>query len=186
MLWRPRLSSSALRETRQVSAAQEPVDENDRFHRLYGVGFEELPVPNPERRLFLSLEREVDLLELERLTAAVGWRPRPIRRVRRALCHSLLVVGLWCHDPLLPRLVGFARCIGDGVINATVWDVVIHPAYQGVGLGHGLMAFVVKQLQAMGVEQVTLFADPGVIRFYQNQNWEVEPHNQRCCFWYAC
>ena len=180
------MPSSALRETRHVNAAQDLVDENDRLHRLYGVGFEELQVPNPERRLFLSLERQVDLLELERLTTAVGWRPRPIRRVRRALCHSLLVVGVWCHDPLLPRLVGFARCIGDGVINATVWDVVIHPAYQGVGLGHGLMAFVVKQLQVMGVEQITLFADPGVIRFYQNQGWEVEPNNQRCCFWYAC
>lgn len=190
MLWRPRLSSSPLWETRQgntaqVSAAQGQVDENDRLHRLYGVGFEELQVPNPEMRLFLSLEREVDLLELERITTAVGWRPRPLRRVRRALRHSLMVVGVWRHDPLLPRLVGFARCIGDGVINATVWDVVIHPAYQGAGLGLGLMAFVVRQLQAMGVEHITLFADPGVIRFYQNQGWEVEPDNQRCCFWYA-
>lgn len=190
MLWRPRLSSSSLRETQQDtadlgSAAQGQVDENDRLHRLYGVGFEELQVPNPEMRLFLSLEREVDLLELERITTAVGWRPRPLRRVRRALRHSLMVVGLWRHDPILPRLVGFARCIGDGVINATVWDVVIHPAYQGAGLGHGLMAFVVEQLQARGVEHVTLFADPGVIRFYQNQGWEVEPDNQRCCFWYA-
>ena len=179
-MWETRQGNTA-----QVSAAQGQVDENERLHRLYGVGFEELQVPNPEMRLFLSLEREVDLLELERITTAVGWRPRPLRRVRRALRHSLMVVGVWRHDPLLPRLVGFARCIGDGVINATVWDVVIHPAYQGAGLGLGLMAFVVRRLQAMGVEHVTLFADPGVIRFYQNQGWEVEPDNQRCCFWYA-
>ena len=180
-----------MRETRQIRAGQvgdgqDQVDENTLLHRLYGVGFEELQVPNAEQRLFVSLTREVDLLELERITTAVGWRPRPIRRVRRALRHSLMVAGVWCHDPRLPRLVGFARCIGDGVINATVWDVVIHPAYQGVGLGHGLMAFVVKQLQGMGVEHITLFADPGVIRFYQHQGWQVEPDNQRCCFWYAC
>ena len=106
--------------------------------------------------------------------------------MRRAICHSLLVVGVWRHDPRLPRLVGFARCVGDGVINATVWDVVIHPAYQGVGLGHGLMAFVVKKLRGMGVEQITLFADPDVIHFYKKQGWQVEPDNQRCCFWYAC
>lgn len=190
VLWRPRLSPPPLGETQRLSAAQVEVaqgqvDENHLLQRLYGVGFEELQVPNPEMRLFLSLEREVDLLELERITTAVGWRPRPIRRVRRALRHSLMVVGVWRHDPFFPRLVGFARCIGDGVINATVWDVVIHPAYQGAGLGHGLMAFVVGRLRAMGVEHVTLFADPGVIRFYQNQGWEVEPDNQRCCFWYA-
>ena len=185
MLWRPRLPSSPLQAARQGAAPQGPVDEPQLFHRLYGADHQELPVPNPERRLFLSLSREVDPLELERLTTAVGWRRRPIPRVRRALRHSLLVVSLWRHDPLLPRLVGFARCIGDGVINATVWDVVIHPAYQGVGLGHGLMNFVVKHLQAMGVEQIILFADPGVIRFYQNQGWQVEPRNQRCCFRYA-
>lgn len=189
VLWRPRLSSPALSETRQISAAkggaQDQAGENDLLHRLYGAGLEELQVPNPEMRLFLSLEREVDPLELEQITTAVGWRPRPIRRVRRALFHSLMVVGVWRHDPRLPKLVGFARCIGDGVIHATVWDVVIHPAYQGVGLGHELMAFVVRQLQGMGVEYITLFADPDVIRFYQNHGWEVEPNNQRCCFWYA-
>ena len=169
----------------QAADSQGQADESIVLHRLYGAGFEELQVPNSDLRIVLSLSREVDLLELERITTAVGWHPRPIRRVRRALRHSLMVVGVWRHDPRLPRLVGFARCIGDGVINATVWDVVIHPAYQGVGLGHGLMAFVVRQLQDMGVECVTLFADPDVIRFYESQGWQVEPHNQRCCFWYA-
>ncbi len=186
VLWRPLFASSPWPETGQAGSAGDQSDCKALLHGLYGTGFQELKVPNPELRLFLSLEREVDLVELERITTAVGWRQRPLRRVRRALRHSLLVVGLWSHDPLLPRLVGFARCIGDGVINATVWDVVVHPAYQGAGLGQGLMTFVVQQLKAMGVESITLFADPGVIRFYQNQGWELEPKDQRCCFWYAC
>jgi ribosomal protein S18 acetylase RimI-like enzyme len=115
----------------------------------------------------------------------VGWSRRPLRRVRKALQHSLLRVGLWRHDPRLPRLVGFARCTGDGVLEATVWDVAVHPLYQGAGLGRQLMAYVLDRLREMDVERVSLFADPEVVGFYASQGWELEPRDLRCAFWYA-
>jgi ribosomal protein S18 acetylase RimI-like enzyme len=152
---------------------------------LYGQGFRLCPTPNPQLSLVLSTQREIDLYELEQLCDAVGWSRRPLRRVRKALDNSLLVVGLWRHDPRLPRLVGFARCTGDGVIEATVWDVAVHPLYQGVGLGKQLMTYVIDLLRAQQVERVTLFADPGVVQFYGAQGWELEPQQRRCAFWYA-
>jgi ribosomal protein S18 acetylase RimI-like enzyme len=152
---------------------------------LYGQGFRLCPTPNPQLSLVLSTQREIDLYELEQLCDAVGWSRRPLRRVRKALDNSLLVVGLWRHDPRLPRLVGFARCTGDGVIEATVWDVAVHPLYQGVGLGKQLMTYVIDLLRAHQVERVTLFADPGVVQFYGAQGWELEPQQRRCAFWYA-
>ena len=152
---------------------------------LYGAEHRLCPTANPQLSLVLSQEREIDLFELEQLCDAVGWSRRPLRRVRKALQHSLLVVGLWRHDPRIPRLVGFARCTGDGVIEATVWDVAVHPLYQGAGLGKQLMAFVLERLQQMQVERVSLFADPGVVEFYSAQGWELEPQNRRCAFWYA-
>ena len=155
------------------------------LEHLYGDGHRLCPTPNPELHLVLSLEREIDLYELEVLCDAVGWSRRPLRRVRKALQHSLLVVGLWRHDPRIPRLVGFARCTGDGVIEATVWDVAVHPLYQGAGLGKQLMAYVLERLQQMQVERVSLFADPGVVEFYSAQGWELEPQNRRCAFWYS-
>ena len=115
----------------------------------------------------------------------LGWSRRPVRRVRKALANSLLTVGLWRHDPRIPRLVGFARCTGDGVFEATVWDVAVHPLYQGSGLGSQLMVYVLEALEAMGTERVSLFADPGVVNFYQRQGWELEPQQHRCAFWYA-
>ena len=152
---------------------------------LYGQGYRLCPTPNPQLSLVLSTQREIDLYELEQLCDAVGWSRRPLRRVRKALENSLLVVGLWRHDPRLPRLVGFARCTGDGVIEATVWDVAVHPLYQGVGLGKQLMSYVIDLLRAQQVERVTLFADPGVVQFYGAQGWELEPQQRRCAFWYA-
>ncbi len=152
---------------------------------LYGEGHRRCPVVDSPVELVLSSEREIDLVELEQLCDAVGWSRRPLRRVRKALEHSLLRVGLWRHDPRLPKLVGFARCTGDGVVEATVWDVAVHPHYQGAGLGKALMAYVLDQLRLMEVERASLFADPGVVGFYAGQGWDLEPGQRRCAFWYA-
>ena len=152
---------------------------------LYGERHRLCPTPNSELQLVLSLDRQIDLIELEQLCDAVGWSRRPLRKVRKALEHSLLCVGLWRHDTRLPKLVGFARCTGDGVVAATVWDVAVHPLYQGAGLGTQLMAFVLAELQGLGVDRVTLFADPHVVEFYAAQGWELEPLQRRCAFWYA-
>mgnify|MGYP001229318073 FL=1 len=135
--------------------------------------------------LVVSPDPPFDLVELEQLLESVGWSRRPVRRVRKALSHSLLKVGLWRHDARIPRLVGFARCTGDGIFEATVWDVAVHPLYQGNGLGQRMMTYVLDSLAQMGTERVSLFADPGVVSFYQRQGWTLEPEGHRCAFWYA-
>jgi len=152
---------------------------------LYGEQHRICTTPNPQLSLVLSTSRAIDLIELERLCDAVGWSRRPMRRVRKALDCSLLQVGLWRHDQRLPKLVGFARCTGDGVVEATVWDVAVHPLYQGAGLGKQLMVYVLDQLKSLELDRVTLFADPDVVGFYEAQGWELEPLERRCAFWYS-
>ncbi len=132
-----------------------------------------------------SDSKPFDLIELEQLLQAVGWGRRPLRRVKRALDNSLLKVGLWQHDPKFPRLIGFARCTGDGVIDATIWDVAINPVYQGYGLGKQLMTYLMRSLKKEGISRVTLFADSDVIDFYKKQGWILEPKGNKCAFWYS-
>ena len=132
-----------------------------------------------------SNSKSFDLVELEQLLQAVGWGRRPLRRVKRALDNSLLKVGLWQHDPKFPRLIGFARCTGDGVIDATIWDVAINPVYQGCGLGKQLMSYLMRSLKREGIVRVTLFADSDVIDFYKRQGWKLEPKGNKCAFWYS-
>ncbi len=140
---------------------------------------------NNELPFVFSDSKPFDLIELEQLLQAVGWGRRPLRRVKRALDNSLLKVGLWQHDPKFPRLIGFARCTGDGVIDATVWDVAINPVYQGYGLGKQLMSYLIRSLKREGVSRVTLFADSNVIDFYKRQGWTLEPKGNKCAFWYS-
>ena len=87
-------------------------------------------------RIFFSTDREIDLYELEELCDAVGWSRRPLRKVKKAIQHSFLVVSMWEQRGAQRRLVGFSRATSDHAFNATIWDVVVHPDFQGKGC-HG-------------------------------------------------
>ncbi len=168
-----------------LSAWAKDHSENNDFVEIYGPISSECKSKNDNFKFVFSQSRPFDLIELEQLLQSVGWTRRPNRRVKKALENSLLRIGLWQHDPKFPRLVGFARCTGDGVLQATVWDVAIHPVYQGFGLGKELMAYIIQNLKEMDIRRVTLFADPGVVDFYKSQGWILEPKGYRCAFWYA-
>ena len=157
----------------------------DDLVKYYGLNSYEFSQIDKKEIFVCSKLREFDLIELDQLLQTVGWSRRPIRRVKRALEYSILVVGLWRHDEKFPRLVGFARCTGDGVIEATIWDVAINPVYQGLGLGKELMKYILKELKKIGISKVTLFADAEVVSFYRRQGWVLEPKGSKCAFWYA-
>ena len=158
---------------------------NEVLNNMYGEDAFQYFSTNNQSYFVFSESKPFDLIELEQLLQAVGWGRRPLRRVKRALDNSLLKVGLWKHDSKFPRLIGFARCTGDGVIDATIWDVAIHPVYQGLGLGKELMSYLMNGLKRTGIKRVTLFADSDVIIFYKRQGWTLEPKGNKCAFWYS-
>ena len=172
-----RNNGSSIKKTNTLS--------KDELVKNYGLNSYELTYKDKEEIFVCSKFKEFDLIELDQLLQTVGWSRRPIRRVKRALEFSILVVGLWRHDKKFPRLVGFARCTGDGVIEATIWDVAINPVYQGLGLGKELMNYILKELKNIGISKVTLFADAEVVKFYKRQGWVLEPKGSKCAFWYA-
>ena len=155
------------------------------FYEMYGADACECSAKKGQFKFIFSQSRPFDLIELEQLLQSVGWSRRPNRRVKKALDNSLLKIGLWQHDARFPRLVGFARCTGDGAIQATIWDVAINPIYQGYGLGKLLMSYLMKNLKRQGITRVTLFADSDVIDFYKRQGWNLEPKGNKCAFWYS-
>ena len=157
----------------------------DELIKYYGLNSYEFSHKEKEEIFICSKVKEFDLIELDQLLQTVGWSRRPIRRVKRALEFSILVVGLWIHDEKFPRLVGFARCTGDGIIEATIWDVAVNPVYQGLGLGKELMKYILQELKKIGISKVTLFADAQVVSFYKRQGWVLEPKGSKCAFWYA-
>jgi hypothetical protein len=47
------------------------------------------------------------------------------------------------------------------------------------------MDYILEALKEMGTERATLFADPGVLPFYDRLGWDLEPNGHRCGFWYS-
>ncbi|NET30490.1 MAG: GNAT family N-acetyltransferase [Cyanothece sp. SIO1E1] len=97
---------------------------------------------------------QIDLHELQVLfQASAFWaREREVKDLEIAIANSNPVVTVWDGD----RLIGFARANSDGIYRATIWDVIIHPDYQGAGLGRKLVQTVLSHPHVSRVERVYL------------------------------
>ncbi len=113
---------------------------------------------------------EIDLHQLQDLfqvTAFWAQNRRP-EDWQIALANSKPVVTAWDGD----RLIGFARATSDGIYRATIWDVVIHPDYQGIGLGRKLVETVLMHPHVNRVERVYLMTT-NQQQFYERIGFEV-------------
>jgi ribosomal protein S18 acetylase RimI-like enzyme len=133
--------------------------------------------------IVLSTLREIDYYELEAICVAVGWSRRPHRKVKRAVDSSFEVVTMWQQVGARRRLIGFARATSDHAFNATIWEVVVSPTFQGQGLGRLLMQYLVDRLRQAGLTQITLFADPHVVSFYEAMGFTLDPAGIKGMFW---
>lgn len=97
---------------------------------------------------FLDFEPLLDLFRV----AAFWARDRHLDDLKLAIANSRPVVSAKDGD----RLIGFARATSDGVYRATIWDVVIHPDYQGAGLGRKLVETVLMHPHVNLAERVYL------------------------------
>ena len=142
-------------------------------------------VPNQSGQIFFSTEKDLDLYELEELCDAVGWARRPIRKVRIALQHSFIVLSMWEHRGSFRRLIGFARATSDHAFNATLWDVAVHPDFQGQGLGKAMMEEMIRELRKSDISNISLFADAHVVDFYNQLGFNADPEGIKGMFWYS-
>lgn len=137
-----------------------------------------------QTQIIFSTDRDIDFYELEELCDRVGWARRPLRKVKKAIEHSFLVVTMWEVVGKKRRLIGFARATSDHAFNATIWDVVVDPKYQSQGLGKAMMKYSISQLRSADISNITLFADPQVVSFYQRLGFILDPEGIKGMFWY--
>jgi ribosomal protein S18 acetylase RimI-like enzyme len=111
----------------------------------------------------------VDLNQLKLLFEITAFwaKKRELEGLALAIANSNPVVTVWDRQ----RLIGFARATSDGVYRATIWDVVIHPEYQGVGLGRKLVETVLSHPLMNRVERVYLMTTHQQ-RFYERIGFE--------------
>ncbi|KAL6856983.1 hypothetical protein ACP4OV_018365 [Aristida adscensionis] len=130
----------------------------------------------------------LDVAALNEVFARVGFPRRQEERLRRALEHSRVVWLSESSPAASPeagettaagRPVAFARAAGDGVFNAVVWDVVVEPSLQGLGLGRAVMERLVGELRRDGVGNIALYAEQRVVGFYRLLDFAMDPDGVR-------
>ena len=137
-----------------------------------------------DTEIVFSTDRELDLYELEELCDRVVWARRPLRKVKKAIQHSFLIVSMWEVKGKRRRLIGFSRATSDRAFNATIWDVVVDPRFQNQGLGKAMMKYTIDKLRSADISNITLFADPQVVDFYRRLGFMVDPEGIKGMFWY--
>ncbi|KAK4410393.1 Serotonin N-acetyltransferase 2, chloroplastic [Sesamum angolense] len=127
-----------------------------------------------------TFHRTIDNLNLDHLNsvfAAVGFPRRDPDKIRVALQHTDAL--LWIEYEKTKRPVAFARATGDGVFNAIIWDVVVDPTFQGIGLGKAVMERLVTDLLEKGINNIALYSEPRVLGFYRPLGFVADPDGIR-------
>ena len=75
------------------------------------------------------------------------------------------------------RLVGFGRVIADGIHHALIVDLIIHPNYQGQGLGSKLLDRLVTKCIDSKIRDIQLFSAKDKFEFYEKFGFEKRPVN---------
>jgi len=84
----------------------------------------------------------IDWAELEALFKAAEMGGRVGDKLRRAFENSQVV----CFLRQEGRLVGASRALTDWEYHAVIYDVVVHPEFQGQGIGRQMMELLIGRL----------------------------------------
>ncbi|NLL36501.1 MAG: GNAT family N-acetyltransferase [Fretibacterium sp.] len=104
--------------------------------------------------LFYDSKFAVTAAELQDLYRYTGWgRSRSIEGIeamleQTSLCFSARFAG---------QLVGFCRILTDFVYRASLWDVMVHPAHQGRGLGSSLVDYALTHPAIQKIPMVVTY-----------------------------
>jgi GNAT superfamily N-acetyltransferase len=115
-----------------------------------------------------SLENFFSLFE------TTGWnreyRATP-EELGRAIANSQFVVAVYDGE----ILVGFGRLVTDGVLHAMIYDMIVHPAYQGRGIGTQILQMLLQWCQRANIRDIQLFCAQGKWAFYEKNGFVRRP-----------
>jgi N-acetylglutamate synthase-like GNAT family acetyltransferase len=122
-------------------------------------------------RVRVVTNRRPETGEVVGLLRSVGWdlRASEPASLERALAGTAEFATAWDGD----RLIGTARSITDGGQNALIATVVVHPAYQGVGVGERMMHLLTD---GRDLVRFSLAATPGLEDWYRKLGFLPDPH----------
>jgi N-acetylglutamate synthase-like GNAT family acetyltransferase len=122
-------------------------------------------------RIDVRLDRVPDAASMVGLLRSVGWDMRASEpaSLQKAIDGTTEFATAWDGD----RLIGTARSISDGGQNALIATVVVHPAYQGLGVGERMVHLLTDEWDQV---RFSLTSAPGLMGWYQKLGFLPDPN----------
>jgi GNAT superfamily N-acetyltransferase len=105
--------------------------------------------------------------QLSTLCESVGWQPSTISTMETQRLNALL--GVVAEDTETKQIIACAFLLGDHKTIYYIKDVIVHPDWQGSGVGTSMMEYIMEWLQVNGNESATigLFTGDHLAPFYK-------------------
>ncbi|KAJ1407179.1 GNAT domain [Sesbania bispinosa] len=164
--WESIKSGLTKSNTTQVIDPQSTDEEDEEPLPQEFVLVEKTELDGTIEQIIFSSGGDIDVYDLQALCDKVGWPRRPLSKLAAALKNSYIVASLHSvrkspgsEGNEQKKLIGMARATSDHAFNATIWDVLVDPGYQGQGLGKALVEKLIRTLLQRDIGNITLFAD---------------------------
>lgn len=106
------------------------------------------------------------------LRQLAGWGALDEKMVEAGLRNS---VQCWC-ALTGDEVVGFVRLVGDGVLNLSVEELLVHPDHRRRGIAQALMEALMTYVRSLPTGcTINLMAAPEITRFYEKFGFRVRP-----------
>lgn len=113
--------------------------------------------------------------EFNTLRELIGWGSIDSEMAHMSLDNSLFHVTIKNNT----QLVAMGRIVGDGAMYFYVQDIVVHPVYQQLGLGHKIMQYIESYLSGVAKKGATvgLLSAKGKEGFYERFGYIKRPND---------
>ena len=115
-----------------------------------------------------------DKAELFPLFNATGWNDSlrlSAEELEHAIENSFAVISVYENN----HLIGFGRVVSDGIVYATIYDVLVAPIWQRQGIGSSIIRKLVQICDHHDIRSIHLFADKGSETFYNHLGFIARP-----------
>ena len=104
----------------------------------------------------------VSVNDLADLRESVGWS-RMEKEYNNPLLSSYYHIAVYEKE----ALIGYIDCISNGVTDAYIQDLMVHPDYQGRGIGTDLMKKMIDYLKKKHIYMISVVFEEKLKPFYE-------------------
>lgn len=129
----------------------------------------------------IEFQNTISVRDFCALREVVGFQQLTEEQAQKVLDNTTFLVHAVCDG----TSVGIVRTLTDWGTDAYITDVIVHPQFQGMGIGRKMIERMIQCLREQELQNVTitcsLYANPGKETFYERFGFKTLPNGRYGC-----